>query len=318
MAVKVLAEPGEEPDDEVQQRFRNEAQSAARLDHPNIARVYDVGVEVALHYIVFEYIDGINVRDQVAALGPLTQREALDYTLQIAQALAHASARDVVHRDIKPSNILLTQNGQAKLVDMGLARLHDVETVNEDLTASGVTLGTFDYIAPEQARDPRGADTRSDIYSLGCTLFFMLAGRPPFPSGTLLQKLLRHQSEPPASLHSIRPEISPHVDQLVQRMLAKTADARFQTPGELIATIEEVADAVGVALPSAQAVIRTPTSPAKWRIAPHLPWIVPVVLLLTAVAIVEWHGRSATSELRFVEPPPKTTGPPMEAEIPPR
>src|SRR5213076_1981479 len=105
---------------------------------------------------------------------------AVSYTLQIADALAHASRRDVVHRDIKPSNVLITPDGCAKLVDMGLARLHQVEPTS-DLTASGVTLGAFDYISPEQARDPRSADSRSDIYSLGCTLYFMLAGRPPFP-----------------------------------------------------------------------------------------------------------------------------------------
>ena len=103
----------------------------------------------------------------------------------------------MVHRDIKPSNVLVTAGGQVKLVDMGLARLHQVESSADDLTASGVTLGTFDYISPEQARDPRAADVRSDIYSLGCTLFFMLTGQPPFPDGTALQKLLRHNSDEP-------------------------------------------------------------------------------------------------------------------------
>ncbi|MFV2068534.1 MAG: serine/threonine-protein kinase, partial [Pirellulales bacterium] len=159
VAVKILsAEPYSDAD--VERRFKNEAQSAARLDHENIARVYYFGVERGVHFIAFEFIDGINVRDLVVQRGPLPLAEAVSYTLQVADALAHASRRDVVHRDIKPSNVLVTSEGRAKLVDMGLARLHQVECSGEDLTASGVTLGTFDYISPEQARDPRNADIR--------------------------------------------------------------------------------------------------------------------------------------------------------------
>ena len=122
-------------------RFRNEAQSAARLDHPNIARVYYVGEDKGWNYIVFEYIEGVNVRDLVEHNGPLSLEDAIRYTLQMAEALEHASQRDVIHRDIKPSNILIMLDGRAKLVDMGLARLHQVESPSEDLTASGVTLG---------------------------------------------------------------------------------------------------------------------------------------------------------------------------------
>jgi serine/threonine protein kinase len=169
VAVKVLAQD-HGSDEETVRRFKNEAQSAARLDHENIARVYYVGKDSGWNYIVFEFIDGINIRDLVEQKGPLTLEETISYTLQIAEALSHASERDVVHRDIKPSNILVTPEGRAKLVDMGLARLHQVESKQDDLTASGVTLGTFDYISPEQARDPRSTDVRGDLYSLGCTL----------------------------------------------------------------------------------------------------------------------------------------------------
>ena len=121
--------------------------------------------------------------------------EAVHVALEIAQALVHASERGVVHRDIKPSNIIITPSGRAKLVDMGLARRFERGGDN-GLTQSGMTLGTFDYISPEQARDPRDVDVRSDLYSLGCTLFQMLTGRPPFPGGTVLQKLIQHQEEP--------------------------------------------------------------------------------------------------------------------------
>ena len=182
VALKILS-PEHAADHETVLRFQNEAQSASRLDHENIARVDHVGEDRGLNYIVFEYIDGVNVRDHVEKKGPLPLAEAVSYTLQVADALAHAAQRNVVHRDIKPSNLLITPSGQAKLIDMGLARLREVDAAAADLTASGVTLGTFDYISPEQARDPRNADVRSDIYSLGCTFFFMLTGRPPFWAG---------------------------------------------------------------------------------------------------------------------------------------
>ena len=156
VALKVVSR--EHTDEETLRRFRNEAQNAARLDHPNIARVYFVGEDKGWSYIVFEFIEGVNVRDLVEHKGALPLDEAIAYALDIAEVLEHAARRDVVHRDIKPSNILVTPDGRAKLVDMGLARLHQVETPSNDLTQSGVTLGTFDYISPEQARDPRAAD----------------------------------------------------------------------------------------------------------------------------------------------------------------
>src|SRR5262249_22656426 len=154
VAVKVLSQE-QSSDEETLRRFQNEAQSAARLDHENISRVHYVGEDRTWHYIVFEFIEGLNLRDVVEQQGPLSLTDAVSYTVQIVEALVHASQRDVVHRDIKPSNVLITPQGRAKLVDMGLARLHQVEPAANDLTASGVTLGTFDYISPEQARDPR-------------------------------------------------------------------------------------------------------------------------------------------------------------------
>ena len=181
VAVKVLS--GQQSNDaEMLKRFRNEAQSAARLDHENIGRVYAVGSDEGWHYIVFEFIEGTNLRDVVVAEGPFDLGRAINVTIQVADALEHASQRDVVHRDIKPSNIIITPAGRARVVDMGLARLHRM-TGDQDLTVSGMTLGTFDYISPEQARDPRSADVRSDLYSLGCTVFYMLVGRAPFASG---------------------------------------------------------------------------------------------------------------------------------------
>ena len=177
VAIKVL--PSDRLGDaETVRRFENEAQSAARLNHENIARIFHFGDENGLKYIAFEYVEGTNIRDIVQQRGPLPLDEAISYGLQIAEALVHAAARNVIHRDIKPSNVIITPDGRAKLVDLGLAKFDQIQTPDEDLTATGVTLGTFDYISPEQARDPRMADVRSDLYSLGCTLYFMLTGRP--------------------------------------------------------------------------------------------------------------------------------------------
>src|SRR5690606_6910543 len=147
-------------------RFQNEARAAARLDHENIARVFYIGEDRGLHFIAFEYVTGQNVRDAIIRAHRLRVADAVNYALQIASALRHTSAAGVVHRDIKPSNIIIAPNGRAKLVDLGLARKIASESMG-DLTVAGTTLGTFDYISPEQAKDPRSVDVRSDIYSLG-------------------------------------------------------------------------------------------------------------------------------------------------------
>ncbi|MBW3600999.1 MAG: protein kinase, partial [Planctomycetes bacterium] len=216
VAVKVLPRG---QDDDTLRRFKNEAQSAARLNHENIARVFYVGEENGWNFIIFEYVEGVNIRTLVERQGPLSLEAAINHTLQVAEALDHAYHRDVVHRDIKPSNLIVSNDGSTKLVDMGLARLHQVEASRNDLTASGVTLGTFDYISPEQARDPRTADVRSDIYSLGCTLYYMLTGRPPFPEGTVLQKLLDHQSRIPTDPRVFRPDLPESAVNVLNGML---------------------------------------------------------------------------------------------------
>lgn len=283
VAVKVLSR--DHTDEETIKRFRNEAQSAARLDHPNIARVYFVGEAEGWNFIVFEYIEGTNLRDIVDSRGPLPVEEALNYTLQVTEALDHASRRDVVHRDIKPSNVLVTPSGEVKLVDMGLARLHQVESSSEDLTASGVMLGTFDYISPEQARDPRSADVRSDIYSLGCTLYFMLAGQPPFPEGTAVQKLLKHNSEEPPDLRIFRPELPQPVAALVSRMLAKRPAQRHQSPQELIADVHVLAQQLGLSGLSRQANVVVRAAPSA-----HSFWTQALTIAgpIAALALVLW------------------------------
>ncbi|MEX2176942.1 MAG: serine/threonine-protein kinase [Pirellulaceae bacterium] len=305
VAVKVLSR--DHTDEETIKRFRNEAQSAARLDHPNIARVYFVGEAEGWNYIVFEFIEGTNLRDIVEARGPLPLEEALDYTLQVAEALDHASNRDVVHRDIKPSNVLVTPAGQAKLVDMGLARLHQVESSSEDLTASGVMLGTFDYISPEQARDPRSADVRSDIYSLGCTLYFMLTGRPPFPEGTAVQKLLKHNSEEPPDLRLFRPELPPSATSLVGRMLAKRPAQRQQSPQDLIAEVLGLAHQLGLSGLTQQASAMTVSPPPGSYWSRLLPIVVPIAALVLLLLLIDSFSQQTDKPQAFVQQP--TFGP---------
>ena len=283
VAVKVLS-LRRVGDTESQRRFQTEARSAARLDHPNIARAHYVGEDQGVRYIVFEFIEGTNVRDLVHAGGPLQLGDAVSYTMQVASALSHAWEREVVHRDIKPSNLLITPEGLAKIVDMGLARLEYADQAEHDETATGVTLGTFDYISPEQARNPRNADIRSDIYSLGCTLFFMLTGRPPFTEGTVLQKLLAHQGEPAPDVRELRPDVPDLLASVLATMLAKRPEDRFQNPAELAAALAGCIDQLGLAPPQvAMPAYLTTWVPRSnwWR--RNAAWVVPAVLLLVTV-----------------------------------
>lgn len=297
VAVKVLSRD-QSADEETLRRFRNEAQSAARLNHENIARVHYVGEDRGVHYIVFEFIEGVNIRDLVEREGPLPLDDAISFTYQIAQALEHASQRAVIHRDIKPSNVLITPDGKAKLVDMGLARLNQVAHADNDLTASGVTLGTFDYISPEQARDPRSADVRSDLYSLGCSFFYMLTGRPPFPDGTVLQKLLQHQADHPPDPRAVRPELPSDVARILARLLSKNPAHRYQQPEELSSELVTLGDKLGIQLNSS----RTHWAPARslgplsgWQ--RHLPWAVPLAVLFLTVIGLDFYWSAEPTEI---------------------
>ena len=303
VAVKVLFAESS-ADEELVKRFRNEAQSAARLDHENIGRVHAVGYEGGWHFIVFEYIEGRNLRELVAEGGPFDVPRTVAVAVQLAEALSHASDREVVHRDIKPSNIIITPDGQAKLVDMGLARLHQVGGTN-DLTVSGMTLGTFDYISPEQARDPRSADVRSDLYSLGCTLYFLLAGRPPFAEGTMVQKLLQHQQDEAVPIVQIRPDVPRKLAAAVSRLMEKSPDDRYQHPAELVADLAGLAEEVGITVAVPRVAVARPSTARPWRLSDHVPWIVPVAALGVIVAALFWKqgsGRSAIVPQPPVQP----------------
>lgn len=290
VALKVLP-PALSRDPLIVQRFKNEAQAAAQLDHENVARVYFIGEDHGLNYIAFEFINGTNVRDLIAEHTRLSVAEAVNYILQIAAALVHTSSQGVVHRDIKPSNIIITPAGRAKLVDLGLARKENKDEQAVDLTVAGTTLGTFDYISPEQARDPRAADVRSDIYSLGCTLYHMLTGAPPYPDGTVLQKLLQHQGDEapdPALKNALVPE---NLSVVVRKMMAKDPRRRYQTPEQLVRDLMLVAGALGLRSVSPEGLIWLAAQSEQtsfWE--RHLAWMVTAAMLFVIVGYMEFGG----------------------------
>jgi len=303
VALKVLSRQ-QAGDPETLLRFHNEARSAARLNHENIVQVYYVGEDKGLPFIASEFVQGANIRDTVLRRGSLPLGEAISYTLQVAEALRHAAEHNVVHRDVKPSNVLVTADGQAKLIDLGLARLQSRDDSGSDLTASGVTLGTFDYISPEQARDPRIADVRSDIYSLGCTLFYMLAGRPPFPQGTVLQKLLQHQGDDPPDVRVFRPDVPEEVSRVVRKMMAKDPHRRYRDPAKLIVALWSLAEQIGlrpVGLGSRAWAV--PKQRGVSLVQRHLPWAAPVAVLVGVVLLLHmlWSPPAEPEDVLFRE-----------------
>jgi serine/threonine protein kinase len=219
-------------------RFYREARAAGSLDHPNLVKAHDVDCEKGLHFLVMDYVDGSSLQQIVAGFGPLSIERAAHYIRQAAQGLQKAHAAGLVHRDIKPANILLDRHGVVRILDLGLARFF---CDNEDpLTLKfegNNVLGTADYVAPEQALNSHEVDSRADIYSLGATFYFLLAGRPLFPEGKVTHKLIWHQTRQPTPLRQLRPEVPVELAAVVERMIEKTRERRYQTVAEVIAVL---------------------------------------------------------------------------------
>ncbi|MEZ6123493.1 MAG: serine/threonine-protein kinase [Planctomycetaceae bacterium] len=253
VALKIL-HPTIAADPALRARFRNEARACAALNHDNVARVFFSGEQDGVHYIVYEYADGQTIRQLIDEHGTLSPEETVNYAIQATLALIHINSAGIVHRDIKPSNIILTTAGRIKVVDLGLAR-RDTTDSTGDLTVAGTTLGTFDYIAPEQARDPHLADIRSDIYSLGCTVYHMLTGQPPYPEGTALQKLLDHQGKSPLDPRLLSRDIPEAVVAVLQRMMNADPDERYQDPAQLLHDLIEVASEMGLRSVPAEGIV---------------------------------------------------------------
>jgi len=219
-------------------RFHREAQAVASLDHPNIVRAYDVDQEVTkdteIHFLVMEYVEGQSLQELIRDHGTLSLEDAVEYSRQTALGLEHAHVAGMVHRDIKPGNLLADKNGVIKLLDLGLARFFD-EGDTESLTVAHdeKVLGTADYLAPEQALDSHQVDARADIYSLGCTIYFLLTGHPPFVDGTLAQRLMSHQKKDPPPITNDRPDVPESLHNIIKKMMMKEPEDRYGSAQEL-------------------------------------------------------------------------------------
>ncbi|HEX3268626.1 MAG TPA: protein kinase [Gaiellaceae bacterium] len=275
-------------DGEQVERFRREARAVAQLSHPNIVTVIDRGEQDGRQYIVFEYVDGENLKALVEREGPLPERDAIELALQVARALGFAHEQGLVHRDVKPQNVLLNDGGDTKVTDFGIARSLDVQG---GLTQTGTVMGTSDYIAPEQARGSR-VDAQSDVYSLGAVLYELLTGEVPFKGDNFVAVAMRHINEPPPSVREHRPELSPCVDAVVRRAMAKEPRDRFRSMNELCVELTDcLAQLDGAATSSAAETMvvapqrrrrgsRPPRAPAE------RPSVWPLILLLAGLAVL--------------------------------
>ena len=228
-------------------RFYREAQAVAALDHRNIVRAYDVDHEtdgeMEIHFLVMEYVTGLNFYELVKTKGPLAPTQAAEYIRQGALGLEHAHEAGMVHRDIKPGNFLIDNTGTVKLMDLGLAMvLQENKDFSVTLENEEKVLGTADYLAPEQAVDSHLVDSRADIYALGCTFYFLLTGRPPFDEGTLAQRLLAHQSKQPPDLNELREGIPSELVKIINKMMQKDPENRIQTAAEVAEQLQNWLD----------------------------------------------------------------------------
>jgi eukaryotic-like serine/threonine-protein kinase len=240
--------------------FSREIRTQAKLDHPNLVRAYDAGREGNTHYLVVEYVPGVDLRRLVRTQGPLTQQQAASIILQAARGLDYAHKRGLVHRDIKPGNILVTSEGTAKVSDLGLAGfIHDAEHDPR----SGKIVGTADYLAPEHIRSPSDVSHLADIYSLGCTLYYAVCGKVPFPGGTARDKARRHCEDTPWHPRRFCPDLNEEFIDVVADMMDKDPKTRIQSAAEVVARLEQWA-------PEAAPIASRTSIRSPWT-APPLP-----------------------------------------------
>jgi serine/threonine protein kinase len=278
-------------DDTFVERFRREALAAARISHPNLVAVFDAGSEDGVHYIVMEYVPGETLADVLRREGRLDANRATKIAASMADALAVAHAARIVHRDVKPANVMLTPDGRTKLMDLGIARSID----GDSITHASSILGTAGYISPEQARgDP--VDHRSDIYSLGCVLYEMLTGRQPFEAQDPLAVAYKHVHEAPMPPTSLEPSIPPALEAVILRAMEKEPAARFQSVADLASSLEDQAFPVAPVTATTPMPPITPTTPLRAPRADTLPRrvdrargrrpLVPLLLVLAALALL--------------------------------
>jgi serine/threonine protein kinase len=238
VAVKMLpAGMMKNPDDVA--RFEREVTAVARLSHPNIVTAFDADKVNGVHLLVMEYVEGSDLWSVVMKNGPLPVQRAVNYVLQAANGLEAAHAEGIVHRDIKPANLLLDRKGKVKILDMGLVRIADASH-RAELTNTGTVMGTVDYMAPEQALNSKAADVPADIYSLGCSLYYLLAGKAIYDGDTVVAKLLAHRDQPIPSIRAVRPDVPEQLELVFRKMVAKQVQDRYHTMSEVIADLRQM------------------------------------------------------------------------------
>jgi eukaryotic-like serine/threonine-protein kinase len=234
VALKVLPPKRAREEERLLARFRREMEMCRRVAHPHLAWTYDVGVCQGVYYIALEYIPGKSLYRLINEAGPLPVPRAARLFAEVAAALDHAHNQGLIHRDLKPSNIIITPHDHAKVLDLGLAMVQgEAPCEREVVGGQGYVVGTMDYIAPEQTEDAARVDPRSDLYALGCTLYFALTGQPPFPGGTPLEKIHKHRGEEPTPVPQLNPAVPPAFIGLLRRMMAKNPDLRIATAAEV-------------------------------------------------------------------------------------
>ncbi|MBL9080349.1 MAG: protein kinase, partial [Planctomycetales bacterium] len=240
VALKVMSSAAMQ-DDAAVKRFQREVEAAARLEHPNIVTAYDSGEAGKVKYLVMQFVDGGDLSDFVKKSGAMPIEAAVGYLIQAAKGLAFAHAAGVVHRDIKPANLLLDKKGVVKILDMGLARIED----GDGLTATEQVMGTVDYMSPEQAAETKNADGRSDIYSLGCTLWYLLTAKKLYDGDTMISRLMKHRDAELPSLVKTRDDATWPLEQVLHKMIAKRPQDRYQSMDEVVAALEPFAGGGG-------------------------------------------------------------------------
>jgi WD40 repeat protein len=286
-------------DHEARRRFLRETRSLSLLDHPNIVRAIDAGEAEGRLYLAMEFVEGTDLSRLVKEKGGLPIGQACDCVRQAALALQHAHEQGLVHRDVKPSNLLLTADGPVKMLDLGLARLRAGSDVDgaTTITDTGVVMGTPDYVAPEQVLDSKRVDIRADLYSLGCTLYHLLTGRPPFAGGTVGQKLMQHQMVEPEAIAALRPEVPAALAAVVQKLMAKRPEDRYQNPAEVVAVLDHLLRTGTWAAGPFAGVAGWVACPASWLRRAQPDW--QGRRLLKALAIVVLMFTSVGLALRF-------------------
>ncbi|HWA98695.1 MAG TPA: protein kinase, partial [Pirellulales bacterium] len=239
-------------------RFQREVEAAAKLRHPNIVAADDADESAGVHFLVMEYVDGRDLSATVKSDGPLSVAKAIDYILQAARGLVFAHGKGVVHRDIKPANLLVDAEGTVKILDMGLARIDQPGGESSELTGTGAVMGTVDYMAPEQALNTKHADHRADIYSIGISLYYLLAGKCAYGGDTVMEKLLAHREEPIPSLQAVQPNVPDALEAIYTKLVAKKIADRYQSMAEVVKDLEACQASLSTLASSAPLAWKTP------------------------------------------------------------